>query len=186
MTGKKKGPDVEEEIFKVNIEEDSVQEADANALKIQEFEAQIQKANQQIDEYKASALRMQADFENFRRRTASERLESYANNQKEFILKILPMYDNLCRALASASSDPASIINGVEMIVRQFEDFLCAFGVEKLETNACVFDPELHEAVMTEVCEDADENTVLQEFQAGYTLKGKLLRPAMVKVAKSE
>ena len=178
--------DLDEEVYKVDVDEDTAPEDGSDAGRMQQLEAQLAQANQQAEEYKALALRMQADYENFKRRSAAEKLESYENNQKEFVLRILPMYDNLCRALASASSDPASIINGVEMIGRQFADFLASQGVEKMETAACVFDPELHEAVMTEACEDADENTVLQEFQSGYTIKGKLLRPAMVKVAKSE
>ena len=133
-------------------------------------------------------LRTQAEFENYRRRVERERAETYARSRAEVVLELLPVIDNFERALASlehSSNDAESLRQGIELIHRQLNDALAKFGLEPVETVGHAFDPHLHEAVSAEPSEEHEENTVIAEFQRGYKLGEKLLRPAKVKVAAS-
>ncbi|MFL6215666.1 MAG: nucleotide exchange factor GrpE [Blastocatellia bacterium] len=133
-------------------------------------------------------LRTHAEFENYRRRVERERAETYARSRAEVVLELLPVIDNFERALASLehnSNDAASLRQGIELIHRQLNDALSKFGLEPVETVGHAFDPHLHEAVSAEPSEEHEENTVIAEFQRGYKLGEKLLRPAKVKVAAS-
>lgn len=130
-------------------------------------------------------LRLQADFDNFRRRTRAEKEEWNQNMTANFCGELLPVIDNFGRALLAlkASGADESHLQGVEMIARQLGELLIAKGVERIATVGEPFDPQWHEAIgQTPVEDDAQVGIVTEEIQTGYKLGGKLLRVAMVHV----
>jgi molecular chaperone GrpE len=133
-------------------------------------------------------LRRQAEFENYRKRVERERSLLYQRGRDDVLLQFLPVVDNFERALSSLESsegDAEALRHGVDLIHRQFKDALSKFGLEPVESVGQTFDPHLHEAVTTEATDKHKENTVIEEFQRGYKIGDKLLRPAKVKVASS-
>jgi len=133
-------------------------------------------------------LRRQAEFENYRKRVERERSVLYQRGRDDVLLQFLPVVDNFERALESLESsegDAEALRHGVELIHKQFKDALSKFGLEPVESVGQTFDPHLHEAVTTEPSDKHKENTIIEEFQRGYRIGDKLLRPAKVKVASS-
>jgi molecular chaperone GrpE len=133
-------------------------------------------------------LRRQAEFENYRRRVDREKAEFHSRARGEVLLELLPVVDNFERALSSLQqkeADAAGLRHGLELIHKQFKDALTKFGLEPVESVGQVFDPHVHEAVTIEPTDEHEENTIIEEFQRGYKLGEKLLRPAKVKVAAS-
>jgi molecular chaperone GrpE len=134
--------------------------------------------------------RRQADFDNFRKRTERERSETYNRALGEVVRRLLPVMDNLQRALdtertmeVGESAEFRHFLEGVELINRQLGGVVEGLGVEVIPTVGHLFDPHIHEAVSTEETADVEPDTIVQEMQRGYSLGDKLLRPAMVKVA---
>ncbi len=128
-------------------------------------------------------LRQRAEFENFRRRTDRDRSEFLQYAGMEIVREILPILDDFERALKVEGSD-GDYRKGIELIYQRLVDTLKKIGLEPIETPAGEpFDPNLHQAVVRAETNDAPDNTILEGFQRGYNFKGKLLRPAMVKVA---
>lgn len=133
-------------------------------------------------------LRRQAEFENYRKRVERERAELYQHGRDDVLLQFLPVVDNFERALSSletSEGDAEALRHGVELIHKQFQDALAKFGLEAVEAVGQNFDPHVHEAVTTEATDKHKENTVIQEFERGYKIGDRLLRPAKVKVASS-
>lgn len=135
------------------------------------------------EDYFNRMARMQADFDNYRKRTARERedLLKYANEQ--LILSLLPVVDNFERALSTKNDDPEKLLAGVEMISRQLKEILEREGLCPIPAVGEQFNPEVHEAVMKEENSEYPENTIIEELQRGFTCRGKVIRAAMVKVA---
>ena len=129
-----------------------------------------------------SYLRLAADYDNYRKRTQKEKEASYGNGRADTIEKLLPVYDNLERALNQATEDEA-YKKGVEMTMTQLVGILNGMGVEIYGENGDVFDPNLHNAVMHTEEEDTPENTITQVFQKGFKIGDKVIRFAMVQVA---
>jgi molecular chaperone GrpE len=128
-------------------------------------------------------LRRQAEFENFRRRADRDRSDFLQYAGMEVVREILPVLDDFERALKTESSDE-SYRKGVELIYQRLLETLKKIGLEPIEsTVGSEFDPNLHQAVVRSETEEAADNTILDEFSRGYNFKGKLLRPAMVRVA---
>jgi molecular chaperone GrpE len=127
-------------------------------------------------------LRSRAEFDNFRRRAERERSEYLQFAGMETIREILPIVDDFERALKVETAD-RDYAKGVELIYQRMLDSLKKMGLEPIETAGKMFDPNLHQAVERVQTEDAEDQAILAEFQRGYNFKGKLLRPAMVKVA---
>lgn len=127
-------------------------------------------------------LRLLADFDNFRKRAERELEERTRYVLAEPIRELLPVLDNLERALAAQGAE-SDLIRGVEMTARQFVDVLRRFGVEPVPAVGARFDPRRHEAVMSIESPDVAEPTVVEELQRGYVLRDRLLRPALVRVA---
>ena len=127
-------------------------------------------------------LRKQAEFDNFRKRTERERSEFLQFAGMEYARELLPVIDDFERALKVQSSDQ-NYTKGIELIYQRLADILKKMGVEPIEATGKKFDPNLHEAVVRVPSDEAEDETVLEEMQRGYNFKGKLLRPAMVKVA---
>ena len=130
-------------------------------------------------------MRSAAEFDNYKKRTAKERDDLYANVVCDVVLQILPVLDNLQRAVdAAETSGGTDLLEGVKMIRRQFEEALGSIGVEPIDAAGKPFDPELHDAVMQDEDTEEEENTVTEELMKGYLYKGKVIRHSMVKVAK--
>lgn len=127
-------------------------------------------------------MRRQAEFENFRRRTEQERLRFFEFAGMETARELLPILDNFERALKVEHADK-EYGKGIERIRQQLLDTLVRAGLEPLDAAGRTFDPNLHQAVDREETDQAEDQTILAEYQKGYNFKGKLLRAAMVKVA---
>ena len=127
-------------------------------------------------------LRVAAEYDNFRKRTVKEKEASYGNGKADAVAKMLPVYDNLERALNQPTED-AAYKKGVEMTMTQLVSILESLGVEIFGEKGDVFDPNLHNAVMHTEEEGAPENTITLVFQKGFKLGDKIVRFAMVQVA---
>ena len=127
-------------------------------------------------------LRVAAEYDNFRKRTVKEKEASYGNGKADAVAKMLPIYDNLERALNQETSD-AAYKKGVEMTMNELVKIFTGLGVEIFGQAGDVFDPNLHNAVMHIESEDLAENTISQVFQKGFKLGEKIVRFAMVQVA---
>ena len=137
-----------------------------------------EKYNAEHDSY----LRLAADYDNFRKRTAKEKEQSYGNGKADAVEKLLPVYDNLERALNQPTED-AAYKKGVEMTMTQLVSILSGLGVEIFGNVGDAFDPNIHNAVMHTEDESVEENTITQVFQKGFKLGEKIVRYAMVQVA---
>jgi len=141
---------------------------------------------QEKDTLQNRLLRTAAEFDNYRKRIDRERRELSEFAAADMLKELLPIVDNLERALqAPAGSDVDAYRKGVEMIQRQMHDLLRKRGVTAIETVGADFDPNYHQAVTYDVSPDHREGEVIEELQRGYMLGERLLRPAMVKVAKA-
>jgi molecular chaperone GrpE len=127
-------------------------------------------------------LRLRAEFDNFRRRAERDRGDYAQFAAMELIIQILPALDDFERALQVETADK-EYARGVELIYQRLLDTLKRMGLEPIETAGRVFDPNLHQAVERVETSDAEDQAILGEYQKGYSFKGKLVRPAMVKVA---
>jgi molecular chaperone GrpE len=130
-------------------------------------------------------VRRQAEFENFRRRTERDRMEFVEYASMDAVKALLPMLDDFERALkAAATTDAASdLVTGVELIYQRLLESLKKLGLEPISTPDQKFDPHVHHAVEMVQNDELEDHTILDEYQRGYNFKGRLLRPAMVKVA---
>jgi molecular chaperone GrpE len=142
---------------------------------------------QQRDDYYDRLLRKTAEFDNYRKRTERERIQLSEAAAADLLTDLLPLVDDLERALqAEAGADAGEAVRrGVELIHRQLLDILRKRGVKPIEALGADFDPHFHNAVMHEPAEGRREGEVIEEFRRGYMLGDRLLRPAMVKVAKA-
>lgn len=136
-----------------------------------------------VQEYLQTLQRVQADFENFRRRTRLEKEEAQKYCSQRLITNLLPVLDNFERALAAGGDDVQSFMAGMELIFRQFKDVLEKEGLQAMQPVGEDFDPTKHEAVMTVASPEHPNNTVVEDLQKGYLLVDRVVRPAMVKVA---
>ena len=173
---KKKNQPAEEEVQEQVTEETPVEETpEVTAPEVNEWE---EKYNAQYDSY----LRLAADYDNYRKRTAKEKDAAYGNGKADAIEKLLPVYDNLERALQQETADEA-YKKGVEMTMTQLVSILEGLGVEIFGNKGDTFDPNLHNAVMHTEDESLGENTISLVFQKGFKLGDKIVRFAMVQVA---
>ena len=152
--------------------------------------AELKRIETENAELKNSLARRQADFENYRKRVERERTETYNRVVADVAAKLLPVVDNLKRALETEASVEAAesdefrhFLSGVDLISKQLSGVLEALGVKPIAAVGEQFDPHIHEAVVTEPTDDYAPDTVIQELVAGYRLGDKLIRPALVKVA---
>jgi molecular chaperone GrpE len=140
----------------------------------------------QVAELNDRILRLRADYENFRKRAERERAELFELATMEAVRPLLPILDDFERALQAtppANGPAAEYARGIELICQRLFEALGRLGLEPLDAAGQPFDPNLHHAVQTEPREDCEDHTVVEQYQRGYNFKGKLLRPAMVKVA---
>ncbi|MFC4811327.1 nucleotide exchange factor GrpE [Paenibacillus sp. GCM10023250] len=150
-----------------------------------EADGRIAELTKLADENQQRYLRVQADFDNFRRRTAKEREELAQYASMKLVGQLLPVVDNFGRAIeaAKAGGDVESFSKGVEMIFRQLEGVLEAEGLKPMDAVGQPFNPDFHQAIMQVESEEYEDGIVVEEAQKGFMLKDKVLRPAMVKVS---
>ena len=131
-------------------------------------------------------LRLNAEFMNFKKRTEKEKSDIYKYANEKLMVDLLPVIDNIARAISSieGTDDHKLVLEGVNLIKNNFDEFLKKNGVEAIDAKGEKFDPNLHHAVMTEENDELEDDTVIDEFQIGYKLNDKVIRPSMVKVSK--
>ncbi|MBR2799000.1 MAG: nucleotide exchange factor GrpE [Clostridia bacterium] len=189
---KDKTTPVEPEVNEAEAMEGEVSEAaeaqGEHVATAEEWQAALELAVKQRDEFKDSLLRAQADFQNFKRRNQTARSDGYEDGLREAIAAMLPAIDNLERAIDAAekTEDEAAkaLADGVKMTLNTLMESLKRFGFEEVPALGEEFDPEKHNAVMREAGEEPGK--VLEVFQKGYKVKDKIIRYAMVKVAVEE
>ncbi|PKN92192.1 MAG: nucleotide exchange factor GrpE [Chloroflexi bacterium HGW-Chloroflexi-6] len=149
---------------------------------LQNLQNQASEAEAKKQEYLDALLRERADFTNFRRRIESEKSQMWAQASDETIKKLLPVLDDLERAMANRPAGNAWA-DGVEMVIRKFQSILDKEGITRIQAEGQPFDPNLHEAIMQEESPNHESGLVIAVLQQGYMHGERVLRPAMVKVA---
>lgn len=172
-----------------DVEVDVVEGAEdmlEDGAEAQALQAKIMRLQEREEELNQRLTRLQADFDNFRKRNRKELQEGITRANEDLISQLLPVLDNLDRA--SAARDNASIDSlrdGLELVHRQFLDILAKEGLSPIKAVGETFDPNIHEAVMVEEADEPEmDNQIIQELQKGYSFRERLLRAAVVKVAK--
>jgi molecular chaperone GrpE len=161
---------------------------------IESLKSEIEKKSQQAKENHDKYVRLYAEFENYKKRMVKDQAEFLKSANERLIRDILPVIDNLERAVEHAKEpsevakeelqDIKGLIAGIELTIKQFKDVLGSLGVEEVKSVGEPFDPSRHEAVSHIETDKYDNNIVINEFQKGYILNNRILRPAMVSVAK--
>ena len=188
MVGEVNGLQEKEELTAEACEEQPVEDvSDAEETGAQTVEDAAEAQNDvltaELQEKNDRILRLQADFENFRRRTAKEKEELAAVITQNLLTDLLPLLDNFERAMAVEQTDVEAFQKGVEMIFTQLREVMEKHGLENIEAEGALFDPNVHQAVMRVENPDVEDGTITQVLQKGYQAKGRVIRPAMVQVA---
>jgi molecular chaperone GrpE len=177
------GLDLEHELPPADGDENPSQSA-SGAAEPSGPAAELQKLKAERDSLLDRLARAQAEFENARRRATKEQQDFRDYAAADSIRPLLPVLDSFERAL-QVKSDPADFRSGVELIYKQLQDALTKLGVRPIPAKGELFDPHVHEAIEMVETTDVPDHEVLEELQRGYKIKDRLLRPAMVKVAKN-
>lgn len=164
--------------------EDQTSEENQAEPTAEQWKEALELAVKQRDEYLALAQRAQADYQNFKRRNQQTRTEAYDDGVRETITALLPVVDNLERAIAASEGENEALISGVKMTYKQMIDALARLGLEEVPAVGEMFDPDIHNAVMKSA--EGEPGTVLEVFEKGYRVKGRMIRYAMVKIAVEE
>jgi molecular chaperone GrpE len=169
------------------VSEENVQEAAEEAVE-KDLDALLAEAEQQRDEYLELAKRTKADFENFRKRVTADVQAAQARGKSELIREVVPVLDDLERALQAAGLDPEGdsedgLAHGVLLVFRGLRETLVRNGVEAVDPKGEKFDPRWHEALSTQVVEGAESGVVVETMQKGYRIGEQLVRPARVVVS---
>lgn len=144
-------------------------------------------AGSELARVRDQLLRTAADFDNFRKRSRREVMDAERRGREDLLRELLPVFDNLERAVAHAdtATDLQSLADGIRMVMRQFYDTLGRLGVERIQAEGAAFDPAVMEAIQHLETSEHEPGTVAAQVQAGYRMGERLIRPAMVVVAKS-
>lgn len=169
----------EEAVAPENSEE-TVEEKSGVAL----LQEKVDELQAKLTETEGRMLRLQADFENYKRRVQLEKQAAEKYRSQSLVSDILPALDNFERAMQVEANDEQmkSLLQGMEMVYRQLQEALAKEGVEAIEAVGNQFDPHEHQAVMQVEDSEFESNAVVEEFQKGYKLKDRVIRPSMVKV----
>lgn len=179
-----KGLDLEHELPPADRDESPASSQSGAVAEPAATDAELLKVKAERDSLLDRLARAQAEFENARRRAAKEQQDFRDFAMADAIKSLLPVVDNFERALQS-KSEAADFRAGVELIYKQLRDVLTKLGVQVIEAKGQQFDPHVHEAIEMVETSDAADHEVLEEWQRGYKFKDRLLRPAMVKVARN-
>ena len=154
--------------------------------KMIQLKQELEKERRLATEYKEHLQRLAADFENYRKRREKEREDFIKFSKEDLIHEFLPILDNFEMALhhVKNTTDPKKIIEGIELVERQFHNILKKEGLQVIATKGKKFDPHIHEAIMHEETDKHPEGFIIEELRKGYILSGKVVRPAQVKTSK--
>jgi molecular chaperone GrpE len=160
--------------------------ADAGKGRIAALEAQLVETTAELNKFRDLALRSSADLDNYRKRMSKEREEAIRFANSGLLEKLIPVLDNFEFGLQAArgASSADSILDGMKMVQKQFQDFLSSAGIEVIDATGQKFDPQLHEAISQEENDKIPEGVVLRQLRKGYKLRDRLIRPANVVVSK--
>jgi len=144
-------------------------------------------ALEEIKRIRDQLLRTAADFDNFRKRSRREVTDASERGREEILKELLPVFDNLERAAdhAKGATEVSALIDGIDLVIKQFVDTLAKIGVEKLDARGQAFDPSVHEAIQQLESDEVPPGSVAYQVQPGYKMGGRLVRPCMVVVAKA-
>ena len=150
------------------------------------LETQLAQTKAELEKFRDLALRSSADLDNYRKRMSKEREEAIKFANSSFLERLIPVLDNFEFGLQAArtTSSPVSILEGMTMVQKQFQDFLSSAGIEVIDATGQHFDPQLHEAISQEENEQVPEGIVIRQLRKGYKLRDRLIRPANVVVSK--
>jgi molecular chaperone GrpE len=176
--------DVEHELPPADADDKPAATGQSSAVAGESPNAEFQKLKAERDSLYDRLARAQAEFDNARRRAAKEQQDFRDYATADAIKALLPVIDSFERAL-QVKSEPGDFRNGVELIYKQLQDVLAKLGVRAIPAKGEPFDPHYHEAIEMVETADAPDHEVIEELQRGYKFKDRLLRPAMVKVAKN-
>lgn len=171
-----------EEILEETATEETAEEASEAAEEISE-EDEFLKMKKELETQKDNNLRLNAEFQNFRRRVEKEKADIYKFANEKLMLDLLPVVDNFERALSTMVCEDTTFTDGIDLIKKNLTDFLTKNNVKEIEALDQEFDHDKHHAVMTEEREGVEANVVIEEFQKGYMLNDKVIRHSMVKVS---
>ncbi len=152
---------------------------------LEDFQKKLQRAEdleREVAEWKTRYVRLQQDFENYRRRTGEDVVEAKSGGEASAVESLLPIFDDLSRAIDAGVKDPATLLPGLSSVRENFLKTVSGFGVEQVSGKGAIFDPMVHEALGVQSGDEDDK--ILEVFQTGFVLKGKLIRPARVIVSK--
>ncbi|MCE5199825.1 MAG: nucleotide exchange factor GrpE [Armatimonadota bacterium] len=181
----------DEEARKVPIDQEQAAEETPEAEQetvnadMEALQAELNKLQAGLEETHNRYLRTLADFDNFRKRQRDETARACDYARESLISNLLPILDNFERSIRAAEDkhNYEALVEGVELTLRQLRDMLTKEGVEPIEAVGQEFNPEVHEALMRVSTDEYPENTIIDELEKGYTLNGKVIRPARVRVA---
>lgn len=170
----------------VQLEEMPEQETiEDNVSGVAELSALLRERDKEIVELKEQVRRVAADFENFRRRQEEEQKRRLQHLKEDLFRQLLGILDHFERTLQAAQSKPSveSLMQGMEMVTREYHKLLNMHGIEPIQTEGVLFNPNLHEAMMAEERDDVPDQAIVAELQRGYKMGDRVLRPSLVKVA---
>ena len=183
MTEKKKHKHEEEDVEETQTE--AVAESDNTdqlSAEIEALKSRLAEAESKTSEYRDSWLRTQADFQNYKKRLERDNELTYISMKGEIVRKILPVLDDLERALQNRPADN-SWASGIELIARKLQNVLDSEGIKRIEAEGREFDPNFHEAISHEPADGVKSGFVIAVVQNGYMLGERVIRPALVRVA---
>jgi len=172
----------DEPVSQASAQGDSDRPAPLNPADMQ---AELEKVRTERAAFLDRAARLQAEFDNFRKRNAREQQDYRDYALADAVKTLLPILDSLDRALKTNAASLEDFHAGIELIDKQFHDSLAKLGVQPVAAESETFDPNLHQAIQMVDSDEAEDNHVIDELQRGYKLKDRLLRPAMVRVARN-
>ncbi len=172
-----KPEEMKEEQGEIKLEEEVEEES------IESLKTSLEELKKEKEELYKKFLRAMADMDNLRKRTEKEKREFYNVILSEILLSMLPIMDDFERALSNQTEQNESFRKGIELIYKNFKDTLFKFGLKPIEAVGTEFNPFYHEAIFKVDSEEVDRPIVIEEFQKGYLLNDRLLRPSLVRVA---
>lgn len=174
-----------EEVNKSQNDNIAAEEKPAHNREMEQLKNELEEKTKKCEEYFNMLQRTAAEFDNYKKRTAKEMGTVYNDAAVDIVAAFLPVVDNIERAVQASSkeADAASLKEGIDLVFRQFKEVMAKLGVEEIKSLGEKFDPNLHNAVMHVEDPEYGESVIVEEFQKGYTLKDKVIRYSMVKVA---
>jgi molecular chaperone GrpE len=177
--------ELDHELPPADAGEDTTAATAPESSKSADIQSELERAQAERAAYLDRLARLQAEFDNFRKRNAKQQQEYRDYALADALQTLLPILDSLDRALNTNAASLEDFHQGIELIDKQFHDALSKLGVEPVPAEGAVFDPNLHQAVQMVDTDEVEDNRVIDELQRGYRLKDRLLRPAMVRVARN-